>query len=331
VRVYDLDTKLESTNHRDISVNLSFSADLTTPVASKILNLIKNASKSSSSNNNNKYKSGAFFPEYYDFSFELNRIRLRLESEAAAAAFSDNNNIISHRLEETVGGGGGGFRSSEIFGLMPADYDDESLPLNQSRNLFGGEDDYSVYMNESYSNQYLINQLKTPLFYILFMLLLYVVIILVVFMSAVYSHRKRDGYSYEDLCEKEDEEKKAKNRRTSSSRQELLKKPAESQCFLLDQTAMDQAGSLGVRQCEVERGLECAESLTSNDKDDDDDDDDDYEPEEQILNEKEAVSSESSSTSGSDNENELIYMNKTAKNSQFIDHQRGGDNSTISF
>ena len=87
--------------------------------------------------------------------------------------------------------------SIELFGLTPIDYDGGILADNITN--FIGE--YSNDIGEPESASLLISQLSTPLIYILFMLLLYVIIIFVVFISALYSHRKRIGYRYNDFVD----------------------------------------------------------------------------------------------------------------------------------
>ncbi len=76
----------------------------------------------------------------------------------------------------------------QLFGLFPSDYDGGLVPSsNESVSL--------SYKSETQSKS---TQLSAPLFYILFMLGLYLVIIFTTFMSALYSHRKRVGYNYDD-------------------------------------------------------------------------------------------------------------------------------------
>ena len=84
----------------------------------------------------------------------------------------------------------------QIFGLSSSDYDTGLIFDNGSSLL----SDYSTE-NDTISSSQLISQLSTPLIYILFMLLIYSSIILVVFMSAVYTHRKRVGYNYDESFE----------------------------------------------------------------------------------------------------------------------------------
>lgn len=119
----------------------------------------------------------SFFPEFYDLGYP----------NPNESKDNNTNNLL--------------LKSSEIFGLVPTDYDGSILFDNKSL-LFQDDQDYSSssssFYNDTFSSDQLVSQLKTPLFYILFMLLIYGAIILVVFMSAIYSHRKRAGYSYED-------------------------------------------------------------------------------------------------------------------------------------
>ena len=84
--------------------------------------------------------------------------------------------------------------SIQLFGLLPTDYDG-GLVVDNGTNILG---EYSSELDEPESAGLLVNQLSTPLIYILFMLLLYAAIIFVVFMSALYSHRKRIGYNYDE-------------------------------------------------------------------------------------------------------------------------------------
>lgn len=92
-------------------------------------------------------KSLNLFPDFYDESYEIDR--------------------LNHSSSEYDGG------------LM---FENGSSILN----------DYSLENDsQQFASDVLINQLTTPLFYILFMLLLYIFIIVIVFMSAIYSHRKK--------------------------------------------------------------------------------------------------------------------------------------------
>lgn len=88
--------------------------------------------------------------------------------------------------------------SSNLFGLVQTDYDGSLIFDNGSSIL----NDYSFENDTApFSSSQLISQLSTPLFYILFMLLVYVLIIFIVFMSAVYSHRKKVGFNYDEFYE----------------------------------------------------------------------------------------------------------------------------------
>lgn len=114
----------------------------------------------------------------------------------------------------------------QIFGLIIGDYDDGSVSMgynnknwtinsnitkmNRSSNgtlIFENDDDYlSTLPSDS---DPLIKQLKTPLFYILFMLIVYGLIILIVFISAFYAHRNE---SDNDLDDDEDDENDEDNK-----------------------------------------------------------------------------------------------------------------------
>lgn len=155
----------------------------------------------------------SLFPDYFDFNYELNQQRRLLFNQLLIESIltknrnlpnNNNNNITSQSVNSIL-------KSSQMLGLWSGDYDDGSVMFGPNQtNYFNTDidDDYHTgNYNESlsYSNDYLLNQLKTPLFYILFMLVLYVLIILVVFMSAIYSHRKRVGYNYDEFFNYDDE------------------------------------------------------------------------------------------------------------------------------
>ena len=74
--------------------------------------------------------------------------------------------------------------------LIPTDYE-----INNSSAYFI---DNNVSTNETGSTSSLMTQLSTPILYIVFMMFIYALIILIVFISAIYSHRKRIGYTYDE-------------------------------------------------------------------------------------------------------------------------------------
>ncbi len=73
---------------------------------------------------------------------------------------------------------------SSVQYLLPIDYTNNSTSYDQN--------------NDTESNEPLITHLSTPVLYLCFMLFIYAFVILIVLISAIYSHRKRNGYSYED-------------------------------------------------------------------------------------------------------------------------------------
>jgi hypothetical protein len=70
--------------------------------------------------------------------------------------------------------------------LFPVEYE-----KNQSTFDFSGN-------NQTDLQNSLMSQLSTPFLYICFMLIIYAIIVIVVLVSAVYSHRKKTGYHYEE-------------------------------------------------------------------------------------------------------------------------------------
>ena len=68
------------------------------------------------------------------------------------------------------------------------------LPIDDYTNNFTSFDEN----NDTESSEPLITHLSTPVLYLCFMLFIYASVILIVLISAIYSHRKRNGYSYED-------------------------------------------------------------------------------------------------------------------------------------
>lgn len=82
--------------------------------------------------------------------------------------------------------------SVHLFGLFPSDYDS---------GLIYNNDSYFLGNNKSGEPLSITSQLSAPLMYILCMLVLYLIIITVSFMSALYSHRKRVGYNFDDSVE----------------------------------------------------------------------------------------------------------------------------------
>ena len=107
-------------------------------------------------------------------------------------------------------------RSTLLPKLFPDFYDDEQVaneglvennfysPLIPNENdtssqLLFDDNLYSSSENETfYRASDFFSQLSTPLSYVLFMLFIYSIIVFFVFISAVYSHRKRIGYNYSD-------------------------------------------------------------------------------------------------------------------------------------
>lgn len=77
--------------------------------------------------------------------------------------------------------------STHLYGLFPSDYDTNLVAAANDSLALGYKSDTSF-----------INGLSAPLLYILCMLSLYLIIICVAFMSALYSHRKRVGYNYDE-------------------------------------------------------------------------------------------------------------------------------------
>lgn len=135
------------------------------------------------------------FPEFYDTYDSVNSEKKRLKP--------------SQIFGLVVGGSGGGSGSG-------GDYDDGSILVstNSTGNktsgglLFDDDDDYlaTIPTSNDPTAEPMISQLKTPLFYILFMLVVYGLIILVVFASALYAHRKRADYDDDDDEDYEDDE-----------------------------------------------------------------------------------------------------------------------------
>jgi len=88
---------------------------------------------------------------------------------------------------------------SRIYGLLPVEYDGGFVNENASSILgdFYGTENETLATNENF----LSNQFSTPIMYILCMMIIYGFIILVVCIYALYSHRKRIGYNYDDSLE----------------------------------------------------------------------------------------------------------------------------------
>jgi hypothetical protein len=90
-------------------------------------------------------------------------------------------------------------------------YVDEMQPTkdNQTTDQYFGFFSNNNYFNSSYMSDQLNNnstssifsQLYTPLFYIVLLLIIYCFIVFVLFMSALYSHRKRVGYNYDECVD----------------------------------------------------------------------------------------------------------------------------------
>jgi hypothetical protein len=86
--------------------------------------------------------------------------------------------------------------SPQFFGLFSSDYDAAvQMNLNDSSASLNY---YSDDNNTDDGKSLLNGQLSVPLLYIMFMFILYFIIICALFMSALYSHRKRIGYNYDD-------------------------------------------------------------------------------------------------------------------------------------
>ena len=81
---------------------------------------------------------------------------------------------------------------SRIYGLLPIEYDGGFVNDNSSSILgdFYGSENETLTTNE--------NQFSTPIMYIICMMAIYGFIILVVCIYALYSHRKRIGYNYDE-------------------------------------------------------------------------------------------------------------------------------------
>ena len=84
--------------------------------------------------------------------------------------------------------------SVQLYGLFPSDYDDGLSNTN-------GSHAPGFYSENQNQKSILTTQLSAPLLYILFMFILYFIIISILFMSALYSHRKRVGYNYDENFE----------------------------------------------------------------------------------------------------------------------------------
>jgi hypothetical protein len=142
-----------------------------------------------------KYLSSILFPDFYDSdTYEPGKSMSR-EGKSSTSDDLDSNLFLD---------------------LLPSDDLDPS-GANRAISTANDNNKTAVFLNDDYivndfaANYTLISddedsfytQMSTPLFYILFMFLIYILIITVIFMSAIYSHRKRVGYNYEDI---EDEE-----------------------------------------------------------------------------------------------------------------------------
>ncbi|CAF0946906.1 unnamed protein product [Brachionus calyciflorus] len=99
------------------------------------------------------------------------------------------------------------FYDSESIDIYSDGYLNETIrnyfPLYQDENFLNKNLSY-LYLND-YSmgqvepNDFSLNQLRTPLFYILFIVFIYIVLVTVVFLSALYSTRKKSSmYDLED-------------------------------------------------------------------------------------------------------------------------------------
>ena len=87
----------------------------------------------------------------------------------------------------------------------------QSTKQNQTSEPYYGvysNNDYfnSTYLNDQSNNNItssisILSQLSTPLFYIVLLLIFYCCIVFVLFMSALYSHRKRVGYNYDECAD----------------------------------------------------------------------------------------------------------------------------------
>ena len=118
---------------------------------------------------------------------------------------------------------------TRFFGLLPIDYDGGFVVDNNNNNesssvlsdLYASENRNGTLT----ASQVINNELSSPLMYIMSMLFVYAFIILVVFVFALYSHRKRIGYNYDDSLENLDS--------SESSCEDLEDASSESAEFLL--------------------------------------------------------------------------------------------------
>ena len=96
--------------------------------------------------------------------------------------------------------------------LAPAatglEYDGSVVVDSNSSNIFGDYDGSQASASSSSpvsqdQNNSIFGQFSTPIMYIICMLSLYAIIIFVVFISALYSHRKRVGYNFDETLDGE--------------------------------------------------------------------------------------------------------------------------------
>ena len=204
------DTVLNTTSFQNKSSQIDLTLNLTASILAT-LQSTKSLPVVSKRTQQTKKLSNELFPDFNDYNYDFGKSSSNLGA------------VKNSKVNE--------LNNSFFLDLLPTeDYDSSRLDINKTAVIIPSEEyfmnDYSSSSNltalGSASIGDFYGQLLTPFLYILFIFLVYFLIISIIFMSAVYSHRKRVGYNYEDV-EGDEANESAYGKEGNSHRREILK------------------------------------------------------------------------------------------------------------
>jgi hypothetical protein len=82
-------------------------------------------------------------------------------------------------------------------------YDNSLLFIPPDLNINNNSSNQTINNDSIFNENYEINNLPMPLIYILIVLVTYLIILFVIFICALYAHRRRIGYNYDDLIDED--------------------------------------------------------------------------------------------------------------------------------
>ena len=151
-----------------------------------------------------KQRKPNIFPDFGDYNYgdyDASRFLLDVEPPSSSSSSSSSSDRRDTSKSSAAAASSSSSFYAQFMGLAQAEYDGGKL--ENSSAIF--VDDYSASSNVTTSEfslrAALFGQLSTPLIYLLLMFGVYAIMIFIIFISALYSHRKRVGYNYDEFSD----------------------------------------------------------------------------------------------------------------------------------